>query len=282
MLIIINVAFVGLHGSHTDIFFWPRYFLPAYLGLFVAACSVMLWSLGQMPLGMRKWGVLCLALLALVNTLMHYPVNHRRGNTLLRDYVAEVFAQLPANATLEAIGDNNLFPMLYFHLVEGWRSDINLVAAGIGYGDDRRALQDLQQGRYYTTHLRHYEEPWRAVVHGLVFHVRHRDESPPPPDLPWSHAVLEWPDREFAPLEELMLTSWAFRRALYHRHRGEERAARQALMQVDRYARRFDDALVLAGTAYDLFGEHLQAQTFFRKALEINPTHERARKNLAP
>jgi hypothetical protein len=61
--------------------------------------------------------------------------------------VEQVLSHLPPGASLYAVGDNHFFPLLYFHLVEGQRSDLTLFPEWNG----NKALASSLENRLYST-----------------------------------------------------------------------------------------------------------------------------------
>ena len=226
---ILNGFLLSLHGTHLDLFLLKRYSVPGYIGLYFSCVAVIAWILTSCS---RRAFTFLVALLAVIPALSlgcHFEKNDRSRNTLLKSYVEQLLSHLPTGATLYAEGDNHLFPILYYHLVEGYRPDIVLLNPRIGLGNQNNVALLIKEGRLYTTHYVQTQEPVRCRPAGLVFKITAEDG--PLRDIEWRDFTEEEIRRVRAPLEKILVTEYYHRRALYHKSRGEKE---ESLLSVQR------------------------------------------------
>jgi tetratricopeptide (TPR) repeat protein len=274
-LFVLNEFLLSLHGSHLDLFFLKRYSVPGYIGLFFSCAALITWSLVSCS---RRTFAIFAALLALIPAVslgFHFKMNDRSENTLLRSYVEQVFSHLPVGAALYAEGDNHLFPILYYHLVEGYRADIVLLNPLIGLGDQDKVSLLAKEGRLYTTHYMQTSGPVRCRPAGLVFKIA-ADDSPLP-EIKWRDFTEEELGRVRAPLEKILVTEYYHRRALYHRSRGEYAESLLWVKKMETVAQGYDQTLMLTGFAFANFDMIPEALRYFEAALEINPRNRASR-----
>jgi hypothetical protein len=126
-----NLTAVALHGSRTDIFIWHRYYIPSYLmGALLAGmgCHCLL---EHLPGRLRPLPLLVPALAL----LLRFPEFDRSHYLIAEDFSRTLLDTLPPGAHLAAIDDNILFVLIYLHLVEGVRPDLDLILEGVGEAD---------------------------------------------------------------------------------------------------------------------------------------------------
>ena len=274
-LFVLNEFLLSLHGSHLDLFFLRRYSVPGYIGLFFSCAVLITWSLVSCS---RRTFAIFAVLLALIPAMSlgsHFEENNRSKDTLLQSYVEQVFAHLPRGAALYAEGDNHLFPILYYHLVEGYRPDIVLLNPRVGLGDQATVFQLAREGRLYTTHYMQTSGPFRCRPAGLVFKIA-ADDSPLP-EIKWRDFTEEEIGRVRAPLEKILVTEYYHRRALYHRSRGENAEGLLWVRKMETVAQGYDQTLMLTGFAFANFGMIPEALRYFEAALKINPKNRASR-----
>jgi hypothetical protein len=268
-LFVLNEFLLSLHGSHLDLFFLKRYSVPGYIGLFFSCAVLMTWSLVSCS---RRTFVFFAVLLALIPTVSlgsHFEENNRSQNTLLKSYVEQVFAHLPRGAALYAEGDNHLFPMLYYHLVEGYRSDIDLLNPRIGLGDQGKVALLAKEGRLYTTHYVQTQGSVHCRPTGLVFKIT--EDEGPLMELEWRDFTEKEIRQARAPLEKILLTEYYNRKAIYHRSRNEREEDLGCVRKMERVAEGYDQTLMLAGFALTHLDRIPEAARYFEAALRINP-----------
>lgn len=123
-----NLAPLAWHGAWWDIFLYPRYMTTGYLGLVLVLCEglarVHAWLVVRLP---SVAAGLLVQLVPVSMLAMNFHTNDHSENFLAEDYARSLLAELPAGAQLGAASDNAFFPLMYLHLVEGERPDIQLV-----------------------------------------------------------------------------------------------------------------------------------------------------------
>jgi len=268
-LFILNGFLLSLHGSHLDLFLLKRYSVPGYIGLYFSCLAAIAWILASCP---RRTFAFLAALLVVIPALSlgcHFEKNDRSQNTLLKSYVEQLLSHLPAGATLYAEGDNHLFPILYYHLVEGYRPDIVLLNPRIGLGNQDKVALLIREGRLYTTHYVQTQEPVRCRPAGLVFKLAENDA--PLRVMEWKDFTEEEIRRVRAPLEKILVTEYYHRRALYHKSRGETQEGLLWVRKMDTVAQGYDQTLMLTGFAFANFEMVQESLKYFEAALKINP-----------
>jgi len=268
-LFILNGFLFSLHGSHLDLFLLKRYSVPGYIGLYFSCLAVIVWTLASCS---RRTFALLIAVLAFIPVLClgwHFEKNDRSRNTLLKTYVEQLFSHLPAGATLFAEGDNHLFPILYYHLVEGYRPDIVLLNPRVGLGDQDKVALLIKEGRLHTTHFVQTQGPVRCRPAGLVFKISAEDGALK--EMEWRDFTEEDIRRVRAPLEKILVTEYYHRRALYHKSRGEHEEGLLWLKKMETVAQGYDQTLMLTGFVFANFEMVQESLKYFEAALKINP-----------
>jgi len=172
-----NVGAMALHGSRTDLFVWHRYYIPSYVMMALLAgvgCDAFVARVPRVlrvvPLGIP---------LFLLITGWH--AHDRSRYRVAEGFGEAVLDALPPGAHLVASDDNILFSLLYMHLVEKRRPDVNLVPQGVGdavlpalrFNPDREPL--------FFTHHPNWSLPSLDLVPvGLLFRAS-RAGAPAPP-----------------------------------------------------------------------------------------------------
>jgi len=272
---ILNGFLLSLHGSHLDLFLLKRYSVPGYIGLYFSCLAVIVWTLASCSRRVFTFLVALLAVIPVLSLGSHFEKNDRSQNTLLKSYVEQLLSHLPAGATLYAEGDNHLFPILYYHLVEGYRPDIVLLNPRIGLGNQDKVALLIREGRLYTTHYVQTQEPVSCRPAGLVFEITAEDD--PLRDMEWKDFTEEEIRRIRAPLEKILVTEYYHRRALYHKSRGENEESLLWVKKMDRVAQGYDQTLMLTGFAFANFGMVPESLKYFEAALKINHKNRASR-----
>jgi hypothetical protein len=268
-LFVLNEFLLSLHGSHLDLFFLKRYSVPGYIGLYFSCAAITAWVLASCT---RRAFTLLVALLAIIPSLslaLHFEKNDRSKDTLLKSYVEQLLSHLPAGATLYAEGDNHLFPILYYHLVEGYRPDIVLLNPRLGLGDQETLARLVNQGLLYTTHYVQTQGPLRCWPAGLVFKIS--AENGPLKEMEWRDFTEEEIRGVRAPLEKILVTEYYHRRALYHKSRGENEEGLRWVRKMATVAQGYDQTLMLTGFAFASFEMVPESLKYFEAALKVNP-----------
>ena len=268
-LFILNEFLLSLQASHLDLFLLKRYSTPGYIGLYFACAVCIAWTLATWSRGVFSFLVAVLAFIPVLSLVWNFEKNDRSRNTLLKSYVEQLFSHLPAGANLYAEGDNHLFPILYYHLVEGYRPDIVLLNPRLGLGDQETLGVLANKGELYTTHHLQTQGPVRCRPEGLVFKITAEDD--PLREMEWRDFTEEDLRGVHAPLEKILVTEYYHRRALYHRSRGEHEESLLWVKKMGPVAQGYDQTLMLTGFAFANFEMVPESLQYFEAALKINP-----------
>lgn len=169
-----NFVAMALHGSRSDLFIWHRYYVPTYVVVALLA------GLGVEVL-MRRWPrwLPAAMILPLVMVVVRYPRFDRSRYEIAEDFSRSLLSEVPPGAHLSATDDNILFVLIYLHLVEGLRPDIDLVLQGVGQADLPPLRFDPATDPLYFTHHPNWEVPGLAVVpRGLTFKIERAGRIP--------------------------------------------------------------------------------------------------------
>ncbi|MCD6459245.1 DUF2723 domain-containing protein [bacterium] len=129
LIYVMNIFVMILHASRADIFYWPRYIIPAFISLCVFFGYGLDYVIGKIAfLRKRDFTVLIFPLLMLY---ANYHINDRSRNYMALDYNMHILNNLPENANLVAQGDNVLFPLTYLHYVKKIRTDVKMYEMGM-------------------------------------------------------------------------------------------------------------------------------------------------------
>jgi hypothetical protein len=169
LLVVANVATLAAHGSRADLFIWHRYYIPTYV------MAALLAGLGCETLVVRlpRWLRLAPLAVPILAAMAHWPALDRSRYRVASDFATAVLDGLPPGAHLAAADDNILFALMYLHLVERRRPDVDLILEGVG-GSSPQALRfDPDGERLFFTHHPNWNRPDLAIVPvGLVFEAR--------------------------------------------------------------------------------------------------------------
>lgn len=274
-LFIFNLLLLSLHASHLDLFFLKRYMEPGYMGLYFSCVVLIVSFLSLSPRRVFLGFLPLLVLIPLGGFALHFERNDRSQNRLLDTYVKGLFAHLPEGAALYAEGDNHLFPLLYYHLVEGYRPDMILINPSVGLGEKTQLDSLMKEGRLYTSHYIETDSVFTCKPHGLVFHLTRGDD--PPGELPWKDFCEEDLRKAQAPLEKILLTEYYHRQAVYHRSRNEHTEALACIRKMEKIAEGYDATLMLTGFALAQEDRISEAIRYFEAALKVNPKNRGSR-----
>jgi tetratricopeptide (TPR) repeat protein len=185
-----NVAAVALHGSRSDLFIWHRYYVPSY------AMAALLAGYGCQA-AVERWGRRATAALAVPLALLvvGWPRFDRHDYRIADDFSRTLLASLPPGAHLAASDDNVLFVLIYLHLVEGVRPDVDLVLQGVGAADLPPLRFDPDEDPLFFTHHPNWDVPGLEVAPiGLVYRTA-RPGSPPAVAIPKTELAGAWDPR---------------------------------------------------------------------------------------
>jgi tetratricopeptide (TPR) repeat protein len=175
-----NLAAVALHGSRSDIFIWHRYYIPSYMMVSLLA------SLGVQALAERAPRVgRALLILPVVALLSGFAAHDRSRYRVAEDFSRTLLSTLPPGSTLIARDDNVLFVLVYLHLVEGLRPDLDLVLQGVGAADLPPLRFDPERDALFLTHHPNWNvEGLEVVPVGLAFRAVRSGTLLPEPTIP--------------------------------------------------------------------------------------------------
>lgn len=164
---ILNIYFMIVHGSRSDIYFWPRYVIPSFMSVTILLAFGMHAVVRDLRRPWLAWGALVFPVVMLT---ANYARNDRSENYLADEINRMILDNLPQNATLVAQGDNILFPITYFHYIKGMRPDMKLFELGMN------ELPPFEfNPRTDPTFFTHYNDfgiaDLRFVPYGLVYQV---------------------------------------------------------------------------------------------------------------
>jgi tetratricopeptide (TPR) repeat protein len=176
-----NVAAMAVHGSRSDLFIWHRYYIPSYAMAALLAgigCQVLLEhlprALAVLPL--------VLPLYLLVGGWAQFDRSRYR---IAEDFSLAVLGSLPPGAHLAATDDNVLFVLMYLHLVEERRPDVDLVLQGVGDASLPPLRFNPDTEPLFFTHHPNWNLPALDVVPvGLAFRVIRHGQPLPAPVIP--------------------------------------------------------------------------------------------------
>lgn len=118
MIIVLNQRPVAHKQFLSRIFFIPSYIIAAiWLGYGIS------FFMGKLGRKAKKVAFLLL-ILPIIPLTTHYYENDKSRNYFVYDYGLNVLKTLDNKAVLITRGDNNVFPILYFQIVEGMRPDV--------------------------------------------------------------------------------------------------------------------------------------------------------------
>ncbi|MCP3961804.1 MAG: DUF2723 domain-containing protein [bacterium] len=263
-----NLWAVAIHGSRSDIFIWHRYYIPSY----VMAALLAAWGT---ELAVRRWGRRAWAALLVPAALfvLGWPRFDRSDFRLAEDFSRQLLATLPPGAHLAASDDNILFVLIYLHLVEGERPDVDLIMQGVGGADLGRLRFDPDEDPLYFTHHPNWSLPELEVVPvGLVFRTA-RAGTVPELALPAGELAGAWDPA--VPKDYLAQNLVGH----YHYMLGvtfEGRDWPRAQVELERATEAAPDNDVLfynLGLIYRRNGLARRSLVAFERSAEINPRH---------
>lgn len=269
LVMAVNFFAVAFHGSRSDIFIWHRYYIPSY------AMAALLAGMGAQALAERAPVMRMLPLaLPLLGLALDFREFDRSRYRIAEDFSRQMLQTIPPGSHLSASDDNILFVLIYLHLVEGVRPDLDLVLQGVGsanlpplrFNPDREAL--------FFTHHPNWRVPALDIVPvGLVFRVARAGGPPPPIVLPAGKLAGE--DDPGVPKDYLTQNLVGH----YHYMLGStferidwKRASAEFALAT-RHAPDNDVLFYNLGLIYSGNGLFEEALDFFRRSNEINPRH---------
>ena len=265
----VNVVAVALHGSRSDIFIWHRYYIPSY------AMAALLAGMGAQLLieRMPRARFLPLAVPAL-GLVLNFREFDRSRYQIAEDFSRKLLQTIPPGAHLSASDDNILFVLIYLHMVEGVRPDIDLVLQGVGsanlpplrFNPDNEAL-------FFTHHPNWRVAALDVVPVGLVFRIARAGGPRPPVVMP--RGPLEGEDDPRVPQDYLtqnLVGHFHYMLGSTLERLDWPRAAAEFAEAVRR-APGNDVLFYNLGLIYSGNGLYEEALAFFERSNAINPRH---------
>ncbi len=261
-----NLWAVAVHGSRTDIFVWHRYYIPSY----VMAALLAAWGMELALERWRRWAPAALAVPGLL-LILGWPLFDRGDYRVADDFSRQLLATLPPGAHLAAADDNILFVLIYLHLVEGLRPDVDLIMQGVGDADLGQLRFDPDDDPLFFTHHPNWNLPELEVVPvGLMFRTV-RAGSQPELALPAGELASEATvPRDY--LTQNLIGHYHYMLGITFETRDWPRAA-AAFERAAAAAPENDVLFFNLGLIYRRNGLVRRALEAFERSAEINPRH---------
>jgi tetratricopeptide (TPR) repeat protein len=181
LVVLGNLAALALHGSRSDIFIWHRYAIPSYVML----AWVAGWGGALLIQKLSKRLGLLTLVIPIVMLVRGFPAQDRSRYRIAEDFSRTLLQTLPPGAHLAASDDNILFVLMYLHLVEEVRPDVDLILQGVGGSSPPPLRFDPDTDPLYFTDHPNWNNPQLELVPaGLAFHVSRRGRPHPPAAIP--------------------------------------------------------------------------------------------------
>jgi len=281
-----NLCTVGLHGSRSDIFIWHRYYIPSYV------MAALLAGFGWQYLTERRiapdpsakrWraaAALVIPLLLLVAGYRHFDRSRYR---LAEDFSRALLETLPPGAHLAASDDNILFVLIYLHLVEGLRPDLDLILQGVGDAELPALRFDPDTDPLYFTHHPNWNLPALEVVPvGLVFRTVRAGSPLPEPVIPkWELDGEADPRVPRDYLTQNLIGHFHYMLGITFETRDWLRARRE-FVKATEAAPRNDVLFYNLGLIYRRNGLLRRALQDFERSAQINPRHIASNRPVRP
>jgi tetratricopeptide (TPR) repeat protein len=264
-----NLWAMGIHGSRSDIFIWHRYYIPSYVMAAVLAAIAV-------DAAVVRWGRRAAVVLLIPAVLLvaGYRDFDRSRYRIAEDFSRTLLDSLPPGAHLSASDDNILFVLIYLHLVERLRPDVDLVMQGVGDAELGALRFDPDTDPLYFTHHPNWDFAALEIVPvGLVFRTVRAGSPWPEPVIP--ETTLAGEDDPRVPKDYLtsnLIGQFHYMLAITWEARDWPRA-------VDEFARATaaapdNDVLFYnLGLIYQRNGLARRSLAAFERADEINPRH---------
>lgn len=270
LVLLANLLSMALHGSRSDLFIWHRYYIPSYALLALLAglgCQLLL---ERLPRAARVLP-LAVPVFLLATGWSSFDRSHYR---VAEAFASEVLRSLPPGAHLSASDDNILFVLLYLHLVEGRRPDLDLVLEGVGAADLPPLRFDPDRDPLYFTHHPNWTLPALELAPvGVVFRVMRA--GAPQPELLLPDGALAGEDDSRVPKDYLtqnLIGHFHYMLGVSFEQRDWLRARREFDAAV-RAAPNNDVLFFNLGLIYVRNGLYDEALAAFERSHAINPRH---------
>ena len=268
LVVLGNLAALALHGSRSDIFVWHRYAIPSYVMLaWVAGWGGAL-VMRTLP---RRLG-LVLLLIPVVMLARGFSAQDRSRYRIAEDFSRTLLATLPPGAHLAASDDNILFVLMYLHLVEDVRPDVDLILQGVGGSSPPPLRFDPDTDPLFFTDHPNWNNPQLELVPaGLAFQVSRRGRPAPPAVVP--------KDRLDGELDARVPKDYLTQNLVGQFHymlantleRSDWPRARREYAEAMRAAPHNDVLFFNLGLIFGASGLYDEAIAAFRRSAEINP-----------
>lgn len=265
-----NWLSMALHGSRSDLFIWHRYYIPAYL----LAALLAAWGLQILK---DRWGRLVPGLAAAIPLalLLSGWVPHDRSRfRIAEDFSRNLLSTLPPGAHLSASDDNILFVLIYLHLVEGVRPDIDLILQGVGDAQLPALRFDPDTDPLFFTHHPNWDHPQIDLEPvGWVFQTVR--SGSPPREVSWAKRSLEGEEDPGVPKDYLtrnLIGHFHYMLGVTYEGRDWPLAVR-SFEKATSVASTNDVLFYNLGLIYQRNGQLRRALEAFERAAEINPRH---------
>ncbi len=271
-----NFVAMAVHGSRSDLFFWHRYYIPSYVVVALLA------GLGVQILGERwRKAVPLVFVLPVTMLIIGYPQFDRSRYRIADDFSRSLLAELPPGAHLSASDDNILFVLIYLHLVEGLRPDVNLILQGVGQAELQPLAFNPSSEPLYFTHHPNWSVPELVVDPvGLAFKIETREAGVK--DVSISKWELEGEDDPRVPKDYLtqnLIGHFHYMLGITLERRDWPKAELQ--FEKARRAAPLNDVLFYnLGLIYARNGLYDRALASFEQSHDINPRHIATRREV--
>ena len=265
-----NLAVMAAHGSRADIFIWHRYYIPSYV------MAALLAGLGASALLERLPAPARFAPLAVPAFLLvtGWPQFDRSRFVIADEFSRNLLRSLPPGASLIASDDNILFVLIYLHMVEDLRPDVNLVMQGVGGADLPSLRFNPDTDPLYFTHHPNWNMPALDIVPvGLAFRAWRRGSPPPDPVIPmWELTGETDPRVPKDYLTQNLVGQLHYMIGFTFEQRDWLHAQREFAVAAERSP--YNDVLFYnLGLIYQRNGLYDDAVEAFEHSYEINPRH---------
>jgi tetratricopeptide (TPR) repeat protein len=270
LVIAANLGTMAMHGSRVDLFTWHRYYLPSYV--MAALLAGLGWEALRHRLPRRAGPVILL--LPLVLLISGWREHDRSRYRIAEEFSTTLLEALPPGAHLIATDDNVLFSLMYLHLVEKVRPDVNLILQGVGGAELPPLHFDPDADPVFFTHHPNWREPRLEIVPvGLVFRAV-RAGGPRPVPVPVASELAGELDRRIPRdfLTQNLIGHYHYMLGITHENDDWLRARREFRRAAE--AAPGNDVLFYnLGLIFRRNGLLSDALESFRRSHEINPRH---------
>ncbi len=265
-----NFLSMATHGSRSDIFIWHRYYAPSLAMIALLAGVGAHTLLKRTPRAVRAAPLL----IPLVLLAAGWRDFDRSRYRIAEAFSTAVLDSVPPGASLIATDDNVLFVLMYLHLAEGLRPDIDLILQGVGGAELPPLRFNPDSDDVFFTHHPNWNIPGLEIVPlGVVFQARRA--GAPTPDL--SIPATELPGEKDPSVPKDYLTQnlvGLFHYMLGFTFENRDWPRAYASMQAAAKAAPENDVLFYnLGLVYWRNGLIEEAVAAFEHSHEINPRH---------